>query len=426
MEMLTEIVTGVLDVGAVVMLPIVMTILGLIFRVKFDQALKAGVTIGIGFAGLQVMVSFLLTSVQPAIDFYSSMNGSGFTTVDIGWAAVDGAAWSVPWAPLVIIFGILINLALIFLNVVDVLNIDIWNYAHFLVAGTMAWALSGNLWLGFGVAMAFCVIDLFLAQAVAPKWQEYTGVPGITCSTLCQLSFGWPFAELMNKIIDAIPVVRDIDWSMDKVGEKLGVLGDPAIIGLIVGLILGVLTQQPWQSTLLMGMQVAASLVLLPKMVSIMMEGLSTIAGAAQEFMRKHVGKDKDGNERELLVGMDVALGIGNPAVVTTSVIMIPLAILFAFIIPGMTYFPIGTMTGIIYQIAMFAMVSRGNLFRTVVSFGIFQFVTEWLAAIVAPEATAMLVAAGMSVSGLVTDAFFGLSGANLLVAFVGRLFTGI
>ena len=426
MEFLSSIVSGIIDTGAVVMLPIVMTVLGLIFRVPFGKALKSGVTIGIGFAGLTTMVSFLLTSVQPAIDYYSSMGGSGFTTVDVGWAAVDGAAWGVPWAPLVIIGGIAINLILIFLKVVDVLNIDIWNYAHFLVAGTMAYALSGNLWLGFGVAMFFCVVDLFLAQKVAPKWQEYTGVPGVTCSTLCQLSFGWPVAELLNKIIDCIPVVRDIDWSLEKINDKLGVLGDPAIIGVIVGLILGALTHQTWQETLLMGMQVSASLVLLPKMVSIMMEGLSTVAEAAQEFMRKYAGKDKDGNERELLVGMDVALGIGNPAVVTTSVIMIPLTILFAFLIPGMTYFPIGTMTGIIYQIAMFAMVSRGNLFRTIVTYGIFQFITEWLAAIVAPEATAMLVATGMTINGLVTDAFFGLSGANLLVAFIGRLFTGI
>ena len=426
MQILSEIVSTIIDTGAVVMLPIVMTVLGMVFGVKFSRALKAGVTVGIGFAGMVVMVNFLLSSVQPAIDYYSSMGGSGFTTVDIGWAAVDGAAWGVPWAPLVIVLGILINLALIFLNVTNVLNVDIWNYAHFLVAGTMAYGLSGNLWLGFGVAMVFCVVDLFLAQAVAPKWQEYTGVKGITCSTLCQLSFGWPMAELLNRIIDKIPVVRDIDWSLDKVSQKLGILGDPAIIGVIVGITLGVLTQQPWNECLLMGMQVGASLVLLPKMVSIMMEGLSTIADGAQEFMRKRIGKDKNGNDRELIVGMDVALGIGNPVVVTTSVIMIPLAILFAFIIPGMTYFPIGTMTGIIYQIAMFAMVSRGNLFRTIVTFGIFQFITEWLAAIVAPEATAMLVATGMDISGLVTDAFFGLSGANLIGAFLGRLFCGV
>lgn len=423
MEILSAIVSSIIDTGAVVMLPIVMTILGLVFRVPFGKSLKAGVTIGIGFAGLSVIVNFLLESVQPAIDYYSGLGGSGFTTVDIGWAAVGGAAWGVPWAPLVIVAGVLINLLLIFLNVTNVLNVDIWNYAHFLVAGTMAYALSDNLWLGFAVAMVFCVLDLFLAQWVAPKWQEYTGVKGVTCSTLCQLSFGWPIATFLNWVIDRIPIVRDIDWSMDKVSQKLGVLGDPAIIGLIVGIVLGLLTQQPWEEALLMGMQVAASMVLLPKMVSIMMEGLSTIADGAQAFMKKHLGKDKDGNERELLVGMDVALGIGNPVVVTTSVIMIPLAILFAFIIPDMTYFPIGTMTGIIYQVAMFAMASKGNFFRTLTTFAIFQFITEWLAAIVAPEATAMLIATGMDITGLVTDAFFGLSGANLLVAFISRIF---
>lgn len=55
MEILSAIVSSIIDTGAVVMLPIVMTILGLVFRVPFGKSLKAGVTIGIGFAGLSVM-----------------------------------------------------------------------------------------------------------------------------------------------------------------------------------------------------------------------------------------------------------------------------------------------------------------------------------------------------------------------------------
>ena len=43
-----SIIKGILDVGAVVILPIVMLILCLIFRMPFGKSLKAGLMIGIG------------------------------------------------------------------------------------------------------------------------------------------------------------------------------------------------------------------------------------------------------------------------------------------------------------------------------------------------------------------------------------------
>ncbi|MDU3567604.1 MAG: PTS transporter subunit IIC, partial [Cutibacterium avidum] len=43
-----SIIKGILDIGAVVILPIVMLILCLIFRMPFGKSLKAGLMIGIG------------------------------------------------------------------------------------------------------------------------------------------------------------------------------------------------------------------------------------------------------------------------------------------------------------------------------------------------------------------------------------------
>ena len=57
-----SIIKGILDVGAVVILPIVMLILCLIFRIPFGKSLKAGLMIGIGFSGLSLVIGFLMTS----------------------------------------------------------------------------------------------------------------------------------------------------------------------------------------------------------------------------------------------------------------------------------------------------------------------------------------------------------------------------
>ncbi|WP_027586369.1 PTS transporter subunit IIC [Acidipropionibacterium thoenii] len=417
-----EIINGILNIGAVVMLPIVMLILCLIFRMPFGKSLKAGLMIGIGFAGLTIVINFLMASVEPAISYYRRM-GSGFTTVDVGWAAVGAASFGVPFAAPAILLVVLINVVMILLKWTNVLNVDIWNFIHFLVPGTLAYALTGNPWIGLGTVLVLSVICLLVAQRVAPSWQKYYGLTGTTCSTLSFITSAWPLALALNWVIDKIPGLRKIDISMEKVGDKLGFFGDTAFIGLIVGVFLGLMTRQPWEGVLIMGMGIATVLVLLPRMVSVMMEGLSTVGEGAKAFMKRHLGKDKDGNERELNIGMDVALALGDPTAITITVLMIPLAIAFAFIIPGMNYFPVGMLTVIVYMMPMIVLACKGNMFRSLIIGAIFLFFVEWGASVFAAEATAMMHATGVKVNGSVTDAFFGYNLPNVIISTLNRIF---
>lgn len=413
-----SVVQGIMNLGAAVMLPIVMCILCLIFRMGIGKSVRAGLMIGIGFSGLVMVIHALMATVEPAIGYYRGLQGGGFTTVDVGWAAVGAASWAAPFAAPAVLIIVVINIIMIALKWTNVLNVDIWNYIHFLIPGSMTYALTGNLWIGLGIVLVLAVITLLLAQVIAPYWQEYYGLEGTTCSTLSFISFAWPFGILLNRLIDRIPGLRKIDLSMEKVGARLGFFGDPAFIGVIVGVFLGLLTRRGWQGVLTMGIGIAAALVLLPRMVSVMMEGLSIVGDGAQEFMKRHLGKD-----RELNIGMDIALALGDPAAITTTVLMIPLSIVFAFIIPNMTYFPVGVLTNIVYMVPLISLAGKGNLFRTVTISALFLFIVEWLANIFAPEATAMMSTMGVDVNGMVTDAYFGFSLPNVIIATLHQIF---
>ena len=65
------------NLGAAVMLPVVIFILGLFFRMKPSQALRAGLLVGIGFQGVVLTINFLLSTIQPALDYYTEL-GSGY------------------------------------------------------------------------------------------------------------------------------------------------------------------------------------------------------------------------------------------------------------------------------------------------------------------------------------------------------------
>lgn len=416
METLLSFFQGFINLGAAVMLPVVIAILGLFFGMKLGQAIKSGLFVGIGFQGLCLAVNLLTTTIQPVMDYYAQMD-AGYDVLEIGFAALGGAAWTVPFAVLAIPAIVIINLILVRLKITKVLNVDIWNFMHFLVPGALAYALFGSALLGFCVTVALSVITLFFAQWAAPKWGEFYGLEGTTCTTLAFAAWVYPVSTGINWLIDHIPGLNKLDLDMDKLGSKLGVFGDPAVIGIVVGAFLGLLTRQSISSLLTICMGVAAVMVLIPRMVGIMMEGLSPIGTAANAYMKKKIGEDAD-----VYIGMDIALGLGDPCCITCTAIMIPLTIVMAFIIPDMRFFPLGILAEVCYLAPMCVLSSKGNVFRTLVSMCIIMFVTLFFANMFAPEATQMMSVTGVSFDNMVTASHFGWNPGNLIVSLLHRL----
>lgn len=403
--------------GATALLPFIILVLGMIFGMKFGRALKAGLFVGIGFAGLNLVVGLLTTTIQPISDYYSKM-GEGFTTLDLGFAASGAASWTVPFAPLAVPLIIAANFIMIFIFKRKVLNVDIWNYIHFLIPGALAYGLFGSVALGITVTVVCSIIALLVAEKIAPKWQDYFGLDGTTCSTFSFITFMYPLSVIVNKIIDKIPGLRDVDIDMSSLEKRLGVFGEPCFVGFIVGAFLGIITKQPVPVIFQTGIGISAVLILIPRMVTVMMEGISPLGVAASDFMRKHLGEDA-----ELYIGMDVALGLGDPACVTCTAICIPITIAFAFIIPGMTYFPIGVLTIVCYTTVFCVMASDGNLLRSLICSILSMFIIVFCANLFVPEATAFFNVTGLDIGdNMATDGFFGFNLANIIICTIYRL----
>lgn len=402
MEALSNAIQLVLNLGAKAILPIIIFILGLFFRMKAKDAIIAGLTVGLGFLGLGLIVNLLTSTLQPAVDYYQEL-GTGYTIIDIGWAAVGAASWMAPFAALAIPVGLLLNLLLIRFKIVKTMNIDIWNYMHFLIPGFLTYVLFNSVIAGFLVTILMSVIALFAGDKLAPLWQDYFKLEETTCTTVNLVAWTFPVAWLVNRIIDFIPVVNKIDLSMEKIHKRIGIFGDPMVIGLIVGILLGVLTKQDVSEIISMGIGVAGVMLLMPKMVGVMMGGLAPVGKAANKFMKKRMGDNEN-----LSIGMDVALGMGDPTVITTTVITIPLVILAALVLPNVQFFPVGMLTSVCYFAVVCTLASKGNLFRSILSTLIFCIISMYTCAYVAPGATEMLRAAGFEISGLGTDVSVG------------------
>ena len=376
-----------------------------------------GLFVGIGFQGLVPAVNLLITTIAPVMEYYQSL-GTGYSVLEVGFAALGGAAWTVPFAVLAIPAIVIINLILVRLKITSVLNVDIWNFMHFLVPGALAYALFGSPVIGFVVTIVFATVTLFFAQWAAPKWGEFFGLEGTTCTTFSFVAFVYPLTVLINKIIDKIPGLSSIDVEMSAIEAKLGIFGKPAIIGIVVGAFLSILTGQDIGTLLKICMGVAAAMVLIPRMVGIMMEGLTPIGNHASSYMKEKIGEDAD-----VYIGMDIALGLGDPACITCTAIMIPMTIVLAFLVPDMRFFPLGILAEVCYLAPMCVLGSNGNIFRTLVSMTVIMYITLFFANTFADEATQMMSVTGVHFEGMVTASHFGWNPGNFLVSIAHRLF---
>lgn len=370
MEVLYNIVQSILGVGAAAMLPILICLLGLFFRVKFTEALKAGLLVGIGFQGVSLVVSFLVSTMNPIIEHYTEA-GSGFTIIDVGWETLSAATWTVSFAALMIPLGLVLNFILLRVRFVKTLNVDIWNYWHLirsaaLLSIVLSFAgITGAANLVFSLIFGL-ILTVFVEKVgdwIAPYWHQYFGLEGTTCTTILQLGTNLPIAWVSNKIIDLIPGVKNINISYDVLNDKIGAFANPTIIGFILGLLLGVITGQDLTTIIKIGVGLSAAVTLTPRMVKLFMEGISPISTAARDYMIKKLGEDAEFN-----VGVDIALGVGDETAITTSAIMIPIAIAMAFIFPGNNFFPTAFFgSSMLYMMATVCMVTKGNVFRSIV-----------------------------------------------------------
>lgn len=429
MQVIKTIVNFITNTGAYAMLPLVITLLGLYVRMGFKKAFRNGLMVGIGFLGISTVLNLLMSAVGNISKYYSAL-GKGFTVVDIGWSGIGAAAWSTPFAILVIPLGFILNFFLVRARFTKTLNVDLWNYWHFLITACMLYyvlKIAGVSTIvaglcGIILALICSVIVLKVADKTAISWQNYFGQEGTSVTTQFATITAFPIALLINFIIDRIPGVKNIDVNLDTLSKKLGIFGDTSVMSFCVGVFLCIITKQNLANTLKISISIAGAIVLLPKMVSLLMEGLTPIGQAASAFMQKKLGE-----KYEVYIGMDVALGLGDTCAIQTALIMIPITIGLAFIVPGVTYFPIGLLGGMVYTTTVSSWASKGNVFKTLLSaIGItvyeliaMSFMAGLTTAVVAASGT-MNLTGGTQVVGTVCDTVY-----NVIIAIFAK-FAGL
>ncbi len=365
----------IIQLGASVMMPIIFTILGIFLLIKPGKALHSGLLVGVGFVGLSIITALLTTTLGPVLGEIVTNFRLELEIFDMGWPAAAAVAYNAPVVgALIIPTCLLVNVLMLITKTTRTVNIDLWNYWHFAFIGAIIYFATDSLFWAFFAAIICYIITMVMADLTAPKFQKYyEGMEGISVPQPFVQGFV-PFAYIINKALDKIPGFEKLNIDAEGLKNRFGVLGEPLFLGVIVGCGIaafaefgpaaeGTTIADKIKNILVVGIKMGAVMELIPRITRLFIEGLMPISNATKELIAK-----KFKNTKGLNIGMSPALVIGHPTTLVASLLLIPIILFLAVILPGNKFLPLASLAGMFYVFPMILPITKGNVLKTLIT----------------------------------------------------------
>jgi len=347
---------------AYVMLPIIIFVLAVVVRMKLRDAALVALRLGVGFAGVFIAFEFFVAQISPAVDALRIVRGLDFPVLDVGWPPLAAITWSSFIGPLSIPFVILLNIIMLSLGWTRTVYIDLWNVWHFALIGALVQAVSGSIWIPMAMVLLLAAYTFKTADYSAPHVEREMGIKSVAISPLSVVGL-LPVGTALDWVWGRIPGIRKLDYNPETSGRDMGLIGEPMVLGLLVGVGLAMAAGYGVGDTLTLAVHIAAVMFLLPKAAGLIGDGFAPLGEHLKAVLAKRFGAD-----RELYFAMDTGVIMGHKSVMATGIILMPIALILALLIPGNRILPLGDLPNLISVMSIIVLASRGNVVRAVLT----------------------------------------------------------
>ncbi len=384
--------------GSTILVPIVVFILSLILKVKVRDAFRAAIFMAIGLTAFGLILGILYGETGEIMGLMSANVGKTFDVIDVGWPAASMIVYNTSLGMFYLVIGLVWNVVLFLTQVTDTFEpTDIWNYYIFCAFACCVQFLTGSFALGMFYALFANLFVLLLADILGPSLQEYYGYDGLTCTCFCCTSAAFlaaPFRLLFNKI-----GLGKVKVDPDTINKRLGFFGEPAMIGVMLGLAMGILayvnklgSMETWSMILKFAFTLSAMLVIYPTVSGLFVRGLIPISNTMNARMRSGEIKRK-----YFLIGIDPAVYFGETSNITAGIILMPILILTAIILPGNRMVPLADIPSIPFMVIGLTAVFQGDILKSVITGTIWGSLAHLVASDLANLFTDAAVSAGFA-----------------------------
>lgn len=378
MQYLASIVNFLLGLGAAVFVPIIIIIAGLIVRMKVKDAISSGITLGVAFTGMTMLINFMTGAITPAAEAMLETTGISLPITDGGWTTMSTISWSWPYAFLMFPLVIVINIIMLVLKKTDTFNADLWNVWGKIFTAVAAYYITNSVVIAFIIAGIQVIFELKSADFHQHRVEKMSGIPGVTCThKMCFLAAPmYPVDWVLRKI----PALNK-SFNASDLKDKVGIFAENHILGFILGVLFGLLARYDVAGILTLGVQCATALTLFPVISKYFMQALEPISNAVSEFMQTKF------SDRDLYVGLDWPFLGGANEIWLAVIWTVPVTLIMAFFLPGNQILPFAGIINIAIAVPAY-FVTKGNVIRMLILCVIFEPAFLWVGTAFAPFMT--------------------------------------
>lgn len=378
MQALASVVNFFLGLGAAVFVPIIIILAGLFVRMKVKDAISSGITLGVAFSGMTMLISYMTGVITPAAERMLEFTGINLPITDGGWTTMSTISWSWPYAFLMFPLVIGINIIMLVLNKTDTFNADLWNVWGKIFTAVAAWYITGSVVLAFVIAAIQVVFELKCADYHQYRITELCGIPGVTCTH--KMTFLAAPMYIVDCALRKIPALNK-SFNARDLRDRLGIFAENHVLGFLLGILFGFLARYDIAAILTMGVQCATALTLFPVISKYFSQALEPISNAVSEFMQSKF------SGRDMYVGLDWPFMGGASEIWLVIILTIPVTLLMSFILPGNQILPFAGIVNIAIVVPAY-LVCKGNVLRMWIECFIFTPAFLWVGTAFAPFMT--------------------------------------
>lgn len=379
--------------GANVVVPIMIFIVALCLRVKPKTAMMSAFYAGVGLTGFGWIIQAFTPTITKIIKQMVNITGIKLPIVDIGWQAGSLASFGSTVGLSFFVFGLIAEILLFAFGVTKIfMASNLWNNFGFMIWGTVCYYATHNFWLSLGLSFFMLLYALALAEIQADRWSDYYGVKNASVASLHNIEQVIP-AIILDPLWNLLGFNK-VKMTPEYFKNKLGVFGEPTTLGALLGLIIGILgnltrlgTLQAWGQILSVAVQLSAVMTIFPLITNVFSKAFTPLA----DEIDKNAHKDKEGtkatnevtNKKRWFLGVDDGVGYGEPATIISGVILIPIMVLIAFILPGNKALPIVDLISLPFMVESIVALTRGNILKVIANgivwFSLGLYASSWL-----------------------------------------------
>ena len=365
--------------GSTIIVPVVVFVLCLCLKVQVKQAFQGALFMGIGLAAFNIILGGLMGTLAPVVMELVKNTGINLPVIDVGWPAAAMIVFANKLGVFYLVFGLGWNLFLFLTKWTDTFEpTDIFNYYQFLFFATLVMLVTDSFWMGVVSCMFMNLLQLLIADILAPSIQEHYGYEGVTCTAFGCVQCA-PMAVLLRWIIIKFRI-REIKLDPEGLKEKFGFWGEPVSMGLTIGFVIAVLAKynhlglvETWADVLKTAIVTGAIMAIYPSVSGLFIKGLIPISQTLNKRLRSGEVKSKYFN-----IGIDPAVFFGEEATLTTGLVLIPIILAISIVLPGNRLLPLADLPAMPFMVIGLVTVLRGNILNSVIAGTLWYPIALW------------------------------------------------